>query len=247
MGGSDAKLRYQMADMSQAMVESPAMDIAAKLDRPKSLTDLAVEQIRAIGEQLSEAILAVKLGISKTPVREALLRLKLEGLVDVQPQRGTFVFRMAPDEVRAICAFREIAECEALALALRDDRAGLIARLQGVLDELSALGAAATQDRIKRFDTDFHEGILACCGNRYLQSAYGLIAFKMQALRARLPEHDEKVDGCVNTHHAIVRLAAESRDADAVEALRAHIRTTEEAYFAAAGSEPDAGEKRLAQ
>lgn len=230
------------------------MDIAAKLDRPKSLTDLAVEQIRsaivegrlAFGEQLSEAVLAVKLGISKTPVREALLRLKLEGLVDIQPQRGTFVFRMAPDEVREICAFREIAECEALALAMRRDRGAVLAHLQGVLDAMTALGADAAHERIKRFDTDFHEGILACCGNRYLQSAYGLIAFKMQALRGRLPEHDEKVDGCVNTHHAIVRLAAAGRDAEAVEALRAHIRNTEEAYFAAAGSASDAAEKRAA-
>lgn len=237
------------------MVLFETMEIAVKLDRPKSLTDLAVEQIRAsiiegrlaFGEQLSEAVLAVKLGISKTPVREALLRLRLEGLVDIQPQRGTFVFRMAPEEVREICAFRELAECEALALAARRDRDGLLARLQGVLDGMAALGPDVSQDRTKRFDTDFHEGIVACCGNQYLQSAYGLIAFKMQALRARLPEHDEKVDGCVNTHHAIVDLLRAGRDSEAVEALRAHIRNTEEAYFAAAGSEPPAFEKRAAQ
>ena len=66
------------------------MTLASKLDRPRSLTDLAVERIRAaivegdlaFGEQLSEAALALKLGISKTPVREALLRLKMDGLVD---------------------------------------------------------------------------------------------------------------------------------------------------------------------
>jgi DNA-binding GntR family transcriptional regulator len=112
---------------------------------------------------------------------------------------------------------------------------------------MAALGADVTQDRTKRFDTDFHEGILACCGNQYLQSAYGLIAFKMQALRARLPEHDEKVDGCVNTHHAIVDLIRAGRDAGAVEALRAHIRNTEEAYFAAAGGEPARAERRATQ
>lgn len=231
------------------------MDIAVKLDRPKSLTDLAVEQIRtaivdgrlAFGEQLSEALLAVKLGISKTPVREALLRLRLEGLVDIQPQRGTFVFRMAPEEIREICAFRELAECEALALAMRKDRAALLERLRGVLRDMAAIGDEVAHDRIKRFDTEFHEGILACCGNHYLQAAYGLIAFKMQALRGRLPEHDEKVDGCVNTHHAIVQLVGAGREADAVEALRAHIRNTEEAYFAAAGNGPDAAEKRSAQ
>ena len=59
------------------------MSLESKLDRPKSLTDLAVERIRAaivedrlaLGEQLAEAALAVSLGISRAPVREALLRL----------------------------------------------------------------------------------------------------------------------------------------------------------------------------
>jgi DNA-binding GntR family transcriptional regulator len=228
------------------------MDIARKLDRPKSLTDLAVEQMRAsivegrlaFGEQLSEAVLAVKLGISKTPVREALLRLKLEGLVDIQPQRGTFVFRMTADEVHEICAFRELAECEALALAMRSDRRALLDRLQSILDEMAAPGAQA---RTKDFDTDFHESIIACCGNQYLQSAYGLIAFKMQALRARLPENDEKVDGCVDTHHAIVRHIAERRDAEGVEALRAHIRNTEDAYLQASEQPGVAAQRRSAE
>ena len=74
---------------------------------------------------------------------------------------------------------------------------------------VSVYRPTAAQTRIKHFDTDFHEGILACCGNRYLQSAYGLIAFKMQALRA-------------------------------------HIRNTEDASFAAAGAAPDGVEKRSA-
>ena len=100
------------------------MSLESKLDRPKSLTDLAVERIRAaivedrlaFGEQLSEAALAVNLGISKTPVREALLRLKMDGLVEIQPQRGTFVFTLDADEVEELTAFREIIETEALGL-----------------------------------------------------------------------------------------------------------------------------------
>ena len=75
-----------------------------RLKRPIPLTALACERIREaivhgelhLGEQVSEAQLAQRLGVSKTPVREAFLRLKGDGLVEIHPQRGTFVFRLDP-------------------------------------------------------------------------------------------------------------------------------------------------------
>ena len=68
----------------------------------KSLADLVVQELRTrildgrlrLGENLSENTLAADLGISKTPVREALLRLKMDRLVDVLPQRGSYVFQL---------------------------------------------------------------------------------------------------------------------------------------------------------
>ncbi len=68
-----------------------------KLIRPKSLTEMVADEVRAriidgrigLGAGLSENSLAAELGISKTPVREALLQLKQERLVQVQPQRAT--------------------------------------------------------------------------------------------------------------------------------------------------------------
>ena len=87
-----------------------------KITRPKSLTEIVVCELRKriiygrlqLGEALSENALAAELGISKTPVREALLQLKLERMVDVLPQRGTYVFRMAADQVIMISELREI-------------------------------------------------------------------------------------------------------------------------------------------
>jgi len=78
-----------------------------RLKRPQLLTDLACERIREaivggefkLGEQMSEAQLAQRLGVSKTPVREALLRLKGDGLVEIHPQRGSFVFSLTPAQV----------------------------------------------------------------------------------------------------------------------------------------------------
>ena len=71
-----------------------------QISRPKSLTEISVEHIReaitkgdlGLGHPVSESALASSLGISKTPVREALAQLKIEGLVKIFPQKGTFVF-----------------------------------------------------------------------------------------------------------------------------------------------------------
>jgi DNA-binding GntR family transcriptional regulator len=216
------------------------MPIESKLDRPKSLTDLAVDRIRqaivegrlAFGEQLSEAALAVNLGISKTPVREALLRLKMDGLVDIQPQRGTFVFRLEPDEVRALTEFREIIETEALGLAMRRDLPGLVAALRANLARMPK-GKNADPRLVHELDTEFHEAIVAACGNAHLVDAYGLVGRRIEALRYRLPEHDEQVGHCQQNHTRIVARIAEGDVRRAQSALREHVLSTQDSYLEA--------------
>lgn len=215
------------------------MPLESKLDRPKSLTDLAVERIRraivegerAFGEPLSEASLALGLGISKTPVREALLRLKMDGLVDIQPQRGTFVFTLEPDEVRELTAVREIIETEALALAMRRDRAPLVEALKANLARMPR--KVTDQRRVHALDTEFHDTIVNACGNRYLLAAYALIGYRVEALRYRLPVGNEQVEHCQQNHARIVTRIAEGDVRRAQSMLREHIRSTENSYLAA--------------
>jgi DNA-binding GntR family transcriptional regulator len=216
------------------------MPLETKLDRPKSLTDLAVERIRtaivegglAFGEQISEAALALNLGISKTPVREALLRLKMDGLVEIQPQRGTFVFTLDADEVRELTAFREIIETEALALAMRRDGAALAGTLQANLARMPK-GRSFDPRRVHALDTEFHEAIVDASGNRYLIDAYALAGHRIEALRYRLPVGDEQVEHCQQNHARIVARIAEGDARRAASALREHVLSTQDSYLAA--------------
>lgn len=220
------------------------MSIAEKLERPKSLTDLAVERIRAtivegrfaLGEQLSEVTLAGKLGISKTPVREALFRLRLEGLVDVHPQKGTFVFEISEEEVRDICAFRELIECAALARAMEIGRDTLLGAIEPVLDATRKAEKKGDYKAIPRLDTEFHEAIVASAKSACLSSSYNLITYKIQALRSRLPEHDEDVEECNQIHAEIVEEIRSGTSARAQKLLRNHIRKTQDAYLAASAN-----------
>ncbi len=220
------------------------MVLDSKLDRPKLLTELAAEHIReaivdarfSFGEQISESALAARLGISKTPVREALLRLKLDGLVDIHPQRGTFVFRLSDGDVVAICRFREIVEAAALAEAMTHDAATLVRRLEDNMAAMTRAQRGGKPRELPRLDAEFHGAILELCGNAYLRGAYGLIEHKIQALRWRLPSDNEQITHCQHNHSVIVGQIRQGNIGKAQTTLKRHIRDTLDAYLQASRS-----------
>lgn len=99
------------------------------LERPKSLTELVAESLRdwivsgelELGARLSEARIAKDLDVSRTPVREAINRLEMEGLLTVEPQRGSSVFLLEPKELAKLCDARVCLETTALATAIREN------------------------------------------------------------------------------------------------------------------------------
>ena len=223
-----------------------------QLERPKSLTELAEDSIRqlivsgafALGEQLSEASLAAQLGISKTPVREALLRLRADGLIDIQPQRGTFVFSLTPEQVDDICRFRELIEVAALGAGMQARRPELVRELEANVQRMAEAQAAADWRAIPLLDQAFHEVIVEQGGNAYLAQAYELVASKIRALRSRLPEENDRVGHCQENHAAIVRLIRKGDVARAQQALALHIRDTRDSYLQAS-RQPTAPAPRL--
>ena len=217
------------------------MATAAKIERPKSLTDMAAERIRAsivegslgLGGQISEAALALQLGISKTPVREALLRLKADGLVDIHPQRGTYVFSVSGEDVVQICRFREILEAAALGEALSADRKGLIAALEENLRTMKGAQRAGDARALPELDAGFHGIIMQRSNNTYLRDAYRLIEHKIHALRWRLPANSEQIEHCQAKHATILKQIREGKLGQAQTILKRHIRDTQKAYLEA--------------
>lgn len=209
------------------------MNTPLRLERPQLLTDLAFERIReaivmgelGLGSQVSEAQLAASLGISKTPVREALLRLKIEGLVDIHPQRGTFVFKLEPDEVGQLCRFRVMLETAALTEAYAVNRSRLIDQLSLRVDQMVEANKAGDVDRLSRIDMDFHYQFLDCCPNTYLRGAYELIRYQLIALRHRSP-----IENCVTSHRKLVDIIAGSEIDAATRELSSHILENVERY-----------------
>jgi DNA-binding GntR family transcriptional regulator len=200
----------------------------------RSLADRVVQDLRTrildgrlrLGESLSENALAAELGISKTPVREALLRLRIEGLVDVLPQRGTYVFRLGADQIGMISELREVLEVAAAAAAMKHSRAQLAARMSKIVREMRKAYEVGDRVAYATLDGQFHESILDLCGNTCMRDAYDPVGFRMQALRARLTDKDTLNRQSLQDHCEILRLVKAGRTAALLQLIREHIRLT---------------------
>jgi GntR family transcriptional regulator, rspAB operon transcriptional repressor len=117
------------------------------------------------GAPLSEKDLTERFGVSRTPVREALIRLAEEKLVDIFPQSGTFVSRIPVAALPEAVIIRKALEAAALDMALAaSDPAGL-AELGRIIARQEAMAGLADQDGFHAADEAFHEAIAAMAGH----------------------------------------------------------------------------------
>ena len=153
----------------------------AKLERPAGLRDRVYAMVRdhlrhgfiAPDERIQELTLANQLGVSRTPVREALAQLAKEGLV--QPARRGFVLPMLGEaEIAAIYDLRRLLEPHAAALAARGASKEGGQRLAAALADSRRAYAAGDAAAFIRANASFRDALLALTGNRFLVQAVAL-------------------------------------------------------------------------
>lgn len=210
-----------------------------KLVRPKSLTEMVADEVRAriidgrieLGAGLSENSLAAELGISKTPVREALLQLKQEGLVQVQPQRGTYVFRLEGEQVAQISELRDVLEVAAIEAAVTRNPQALAARMAELYADMRKAYEADDRVAYRKLDGAYHEAIIDLCGNDYIRNAYRQISFCVAALRSRLSNEAQLNKLSIADHKEMLRLVKQRAVGPLKTLLRAHIDQTKQSYL----------------
>ncbi|MFO1151734.1 MAG: GntR family transcriptional regulator [Alsobacter sp.] len=208
------------------------------IERPRSLTETVTERLRALivsgelalGQILSERQLGDALGVSKTPVREALAQLRVEGLVRIIPQKGAMVFTLSAREVVEICELRQTLEAAALKHAFERNRATLV---QGLVAATERMRAARGRGDVRDYlaaDTAFHQVFFATCGNGLLAEVYNLYNGKIAALRTHLagkPQHTEK---SFEEHLLMVEALDKGEIRSAEKILDKHIDRTRTTY-----------------
>jgi DNA-binding GntR family transcriptional regulator len=210
-----------------------------KIDTPKSLASRVAARLReaiidgefALGAMIPEESLAIQFGVSRTPVREALNQLQLQGLVIVKPQRGSYVFEPSEQDIAAICEFRCVVEPSAAELAWQHDRAATVVALRSAIDEMEV--ARTTRDAVRygRADTRLHEALFDHCGNPYMQDAYATAATKIATLRTHLSAPADVLHTRGFEQHARLLALFEAGDFVAFRALmQTHVTGTRDSY-----------------
>src|SRR3954451_11343834 len=151
---------------------------------------------------LSEGEIATAVGVSRTPVREALLRLEAEGLVRLYPKRGALVLPVSPQEISDVVETRELVETFAAGKASLGP--ALIDELTGFLEEMREHAAAGNGREFARADRCFHRAIVAAAGNEIIIQLYDALRDR-QLRMARLTADDpDRTATAIHEHGEIL-------------------------------------------
>ncbi len=212
--------------------------IQKPIERQK-LSEQAREAIRdriisgefPMGEKLTESELVRLLGVSKSPIREALLQLEREGLIVLSANRTNRVFSMGASEIAELGELRQILESEALRLACSRNPVALGQSLTTIVEQMEQALSQDDIDSYKLLDHDFHRAIFSQCGNGYVEANFRMLSFRVQALRNRL-SMDPDLNISSLREHQLIRDMVVSGDHDrALALLKNHIYGTTTAYL----------------
>jgi DNA-binding GntR family transcriptional regulator len=204
------------------------------------------EEIRAMilggrlkpGERLVEESLSAELGVSRVPVREALLALSAQGLVRIEPRRGATVAEITPRIVAELVEVRALLEGLNARLAAQRHDPEIIAELRDTLERGNAAAKAGTRAELARLNAEFHERLAEASHNSVLSDVMrGLrertsLAFAING-RARAREDWRE--------HAGVLAAVIAGDSELAALLaNRHVHNAATAFAAATGDEDQA-------
>ena len=227
-----------------ADIASPFATVDESALRTRSRAEFVYESLRdaisdgriAGGERVREEEVARNLGVSRTPVREALQRLQQRGLLVVGVGRGLVVARLSQQQVVELYAMREILEGSAARFAARHATPAEIEILYQLQEQLKgAEGDATLHVSLNR---QFHQAIYEAAHNRYLMQTLDSLNDSFALLRSstfRLPHRQRNSD---EERHRIIA-AIEKRDPDLAEReAREHILQAQRTRFeSAAGND----------
>ena len=177
------------------------------------------------GTAISENALCQQIGVSRTPVHEAFLRLAAEELILLGARRGAVVRPMSPNEAADVLEMREAIESTAATRVVTDGRAAELAPgLQAVLAEQEAAVADGDVDRFVESDAAFHPAVIAASRNAIAVLFARTLGDRQQRLRHQLMRlRPEQLQASLDDHRELAA-ALDAGDADRyAEVLRSHV------------------------
>jgi len=196
------------------------------------LRELITEGEIAAGTRLNERTLCDRLGISRTPLREAFRVLAAEGLIALNPNRGAQVVRLSNDDIRE--SFEVMSALEALSgeLACRHITEPETSEIKALTFEMLACHAREDLPAYYRINREIHDRLNVAARNALLTQTYRTLNLRIQNLRFRSNFDREKWNRAAREHAQMVE-ALEARDGARLAAiLRTHLYQKGEAVLA---------------
>jgi DNA-binding GntR family transcriptional regulator len=242
-GSGALRLSTPAAPHGEGSLQSLALDRSTLAARAYDAIRAAIVDGRlAAGERYSVARLAERFGVSRTPVREALLLLERQGVVRFERNRGVRVLETSAHDLEEVFTLRLLLEVpatfRACELLSQDD----LDALQRELDAMETLAGGGEEAAFMAHDTRFHEIVLLAAGNRRLAGIVGglrdLVRFRGASTVGR--SRDLRA---IHAEHVAIIAALRARDATAAaKHMREHLLHTAQLLLAQEGG----GEHALA-
>lgn len=176
------------------------------------------------GDRLNESKIAREFGISRIPVREALMQLQEHGLVMNHERRGMFVTRLSEEDVQRINSLRVVLEAEALKLCrLRISKTD-VARLTDVMARIDAWSESTEMDAAA-LDLEFHRTLWEAAGNPYLTKVLDSLVTPLFAHKALENVSADLKRWMLHHHRALLDVALGDSNIEPEAAIIIHMRT----------------------
>jgi DNA-binding GntR family transcriptional regulator len=188
-------------------------------------------------ERLVETTVAECAGVSRTPVREALHRLEIDGLVHETEGGGVEVSGFSLDELADLCAVRETLEAMATQLAAKHRSELELATLRSILAEEERTDAADAERQVE-LNHVFHETLWRASRNRYLTSQLQQLREMIEHLQGSTLRLADRTRAALDEHREIVEAIARGAPDDAEGLARLHFRNAMAARLAMGAHRP---------
>ena len=176
------------------------------------------------GKKISEETLAQEIGVSRTPIREALFRLEHEGIVKIIPRRGAFVVKQSRENIIEILQVREVLEALIVRLVTPLLDESDIRKLRSSLEKLRAI---PEKERhvidYTNSELEFHDLLRKKCPNQMLRRMMEMVNARLQIIRLRTVVLTGRPQKTLDEHTAILEMIEKGNAEEAELMMRRHV------------------------
>lgn len=192
------------------------------------LRDMLLDGRFRFGERLLDSKIAEDLSVSRTPIREALLKLERDGLIVSLPGGATKVVAPTEKDIREIFEIRKLLETFALASVFEDLDIDQRLEFCGQLVSKADVIRKAADREFAVLDSEFHDVIIRAANNSRLAKIWDSIQMQVLMFRVRSSKNQSRVEAAKESHYDIISAVRRGQREEAVELLAEHIDFAEQ-------------------